>query len=121
MNRAGGYKTTEFSDLERVHRRRTRCRSAGWRWRSSTSPKHKGTATVRGYIKDRAGNLQPVWKVRAGDRVVITDSVDEEVHVVTETDYGHDDKTARLAIDDSFQRLDAYLDRYANALSARGL
>ena len=57
--------------------------------------KHKGTATVRGYIKDRAGNLQPVWKVRAGDRVVITDIVDEEVHVVTETDYGHDDKTAQ--------------------------
>jgi hypothetical protein len=85
------------------------------------APKHKGTATRQGYIKDRAGNDQPVSKVRAGDRVLITDSVDEEVHVVHETDYQHDRKEARLAIDDTFQRLDAYLDRYANALGASGL
>jgi hypothetical protein len=85
------------------------------------SPKHKGTATRQGYIKDRAGNDQPVSKVRAGDRVLITDSVDEEVHVVHETDYQHERKEARLAIDDTFQRLDAYLDRYANALGASGL
>ena len=120
VNRAGGYKTTEFS-ISNVCTQDDALQIGRMALSEFNAPKHKGTATVRGYIKDRAGNLQPVWKVRAGDRVVITDSVDEEVHVVTETDYGHDDKTARLAIDDSFQRLDAYLDRYANALQARGL
>ena len=120
VNRAGGYKTTEFS-ISNVCTQEDALQIGRMALAEFNAPKHKGTATVRGYIKDRAGNLQPVWKVRAGDRVVITDSVDEEVHVVTETDYGHDDKTARLAIDDTFQRLDAYLDRYANALQARGL
>ena len=120
VNRAGGYKTTEFT-ISSVCTEADALQIGRMALAEFNAPKHKGTATVRGYIKDRAGNLQPVWKVRAGDRVVITDSVDEEVHVVTETDYGHDDKTARLAIDDSFQRLDAYLDRYANALQARGL
>jgi hypothetical protein len=40
---------------------------------------------------------------------------------VHETDYQHDRKEVRIAVDDDFQRLDAYLDRYANALQARGL
>ena len=120
VNRAGGYKTTEFS-ISSVCTQADALQIGRMALAEFNVAKHKGTATVRGYIKDRAGNLQPVWKVRAGDRVVITDSVDEEVHVVTETDYGHEDKTARFSIDDTAARLDAYLDRYANALSARGL
>jgi hypothetical protein len=35
-------------------------------------PKTPGTITATGYIRDRAGNPQPVWKVRAGDTIAIT-------------------------------------------------
>jgi hypothetical protein len=80
--------------------------------------KGPGTASKKAYIKDRAGNEQPVWKVRAGDRVCITDHPDERNHLVVESSYDHSSLTASLAIDDTFQRLDAYLDRYANALQA---
>jgi hypothetical protein len=119
VNRAGGYKTTEFS-ISTVCTQDDALQIGRTALAEFNAPKHKGTATVRGYIRDRAGNQQPVWKVRAGDRVVITDSVDEEVHVVVETDYSHDDKTLRMSVDDTFSRVDAYLDRYANAAANRG-
>jgi hypothetical protein len=59
-----------------------------------------------------------VWKVRAGDRVNVTDYADGRNHLVHETSYDHNNQTVQLAIDDSFQRLDAFLDRYTNALQA---
>jgi hypothetical protein len=60
-------------------------------------PKAPGTATKRGYIKDRQGNEQPVWKVRAGDRVNITDYPDGRNHLVFETSYDHNNQTVQLS------------------------
>jgi hypothetical protein len=120
VNRAGRYKATDYT-LNSPCTEEDALQIGRAALAEFNAPKHKGTATKQGYIKDRAGNEQPVHKVRAGDRVLITDSVDEEVHVVHETDYQHDRKEVRIAVDDDFQRLDAYLDRYANALQARGL
>jgi hypothetical protein len=85
------------------------------------SPKNPGTITVRGYIRDRAGNLKPVWKVRAGDTISVTNFPNDSPRLIVETDYDHESKTNSLAIDRPFATLDAYLDRQTNALQAAGL
>lgn len=120
LNRAGLYRPTDYT-INSPATQDMALQIGRMALAEFNAPKHKGTATRQGYVKDRAGNWQPVWKVRAGDRVVITDSVDEEIHIVHETDYQHDSHTVSIAVDDTFQRLDAYLDRYANAVQAAGV
>jgi hypothetical protein len=84
-------------------------------------PKTPGTITVRGYIRDRAGNPQPVWKVRAGDTIAITNFPNDTPRLIVETDYDDEQKQVSMSIDRPFALLDAYLDRLANAVSAAGL
>ena len=86
-----------------------------------TRPKTPGTLTVKGYIRDRAGNQQPVWKVRAGDTISITNFPNDTPRLIVETTYDDESKTLSLSIDRPFALLDAYLDRVGNALGARGL
>jgi hypothetical protein len=84
-------------------------------------PKTPGTITVRGYIRDRAGNWQPASKVRAGDTIGVTNFPNDEPRLIVEVDYNDEDKSAKLAIDKPFALLDAYLDRLGNAVNAKGL
>lgn len=83
-------------------------------------PKTAGSLTVRGYIRDRAGNPQPVWKVRAGDVIQITNFNDIN-RLIVETTYDNESKTLTAAIDFPFQTLEALFDRASNAAAARGL
>jgi hypothetical protein len=85
------------------------------------APKTPGTITVRGYIRDRAGNDQPAWKPRAGDTISITNFPNDSPRLIVETDYNDEDKTLRIAVDRPFQLLEAYFDRTNTALGARGL
>jgi hypothetical protein len=88
------------------------------------------TATGRGH-RERSpsaatsgtapANQQPCWKVRAGDTIAITNFPNDTPRLIVETDYDDETKTNRLAIDQPFALLDAYLDRQANALQAAGL
>jgi hypothetical protein len=82
-------------------------------------PKSPGTASKQAFIRDRAGNDQPVWMVRAGDRVRITDHPDDRVHYISETNYSHDSRSVSLTIDDGVQRLDAVLARMSAATTGR--
>jgi hypothetical protein len=117
VNRAGRYRSTDFEitqpALEGMALEIGRAALAEF-----NQAKGPGTASKTAYIKDRQGNEQPVWKVRAGDRVCITDHPDERNHLVYETNYDHSSLTGQFAIDDSFQRLDAFLDRYSVGLQA---
>jgi hypothetical protein len=85
------------------------------------APKTPGTITVRGYIRDRAGNDQPAWKPRAGDTISITNFPNDSPRLIVETDYNDEDKTLRIAVDRPFQLLEAYIDRLGTSLGARGL
>jgi hypothetical protein len=87
----------------------------------SNRPRTPGTITVRGYIRDRAGNKQPCWKVRAGDTISITNFPNDSPRLIVETDYDDESKQVRLSIDRPFALLDAYLDRLANGLGGAGL
>ncbi len=85
------------------------------------TPKTPGTITVRNYIRDRAGNMQPVWKVRAGDTIAVTNFPNDRPRLIVETTYDDEQKQVSLSIDRPFALLDAYLDRVQTALGARGL
>jgi hypothetical protein len=83
--------------------------------------KTPGTITTTGYIRDRAGNQQPVWKVRAGDTIAITNFPNDSPRLIVETSYNDEQKQLSLSIDAPFALLDAYLDRLTNAVGAAGL
>ena len=83
--------------------------------------KAPGTIRVQGHIKDRAGHWQPVWKVRAGDTLAITNHPNDRPRLVTETSYEHDTKTLTISVDSERRTLDAILDRTVTALAAANL
>lgn len=86
-------------------------------------PKSPGSFDVTGHIRDRQGNWQPAWLVRAGDRVRLTSSaaLSDRPRAVQETSYSHDSRTVTIAVDSTLRRLDAILDRASTDLTAAGL
>lgn len=88
---------------------------------SRNRPKAPGTITVRGYIRDRGGNRQPVWKVRAGDTIAVTNFPNDAPRLIHESSYDDESKTVTLSIDAPASALDAVLDRISVGRTARGL
>ncbi len=85
------------------------------------SPKAPGTIKVRGHIRDRAGHLQPAWKVRADQRIAITNMVNDRPRLIVETSYSADNQEVSISVDAPAQRLDAVLDRIQSGLTAGGV
>jgi hypothetical protein len=87
------------------------------------TPKGQGSITVVGHLKDRAGHWQQGWKVRAGDRVAITSStsLSDRPRLISETSWDQDSHTLTITVEDTAQRVDAFLDRLNTSLSAAGL
>jgi hypothetical protein len=83
--------------------------------------KAPGSITVKGHIRDRAGNWQPAWKVRAGETVAITDHPNDRPRIIGETTWNHDALELTIAVDSTLQRVDAILDRQTTALQAANL
>jgi hypothetical protein len=83
-------------------------------------PRTPGTITVKGYIRDRAGNPQPCWKPRAGQTISVTNFPNDTPRLIVETSYDDDNKEITIALDLPFATVEAYLDRQANALQAAG-
>jgi hypothetical protein len=79
-------------------------------------PKAPGTISVTGYVRDRAGNPQPGWKVRAGDTIAITNFPNDQPRLIVETNWDDEQKQLQISVDKPFALLDAYLDRLANGL-----
>lgn len=85
--------------------------------------KAPGSFTVGPWIKDRSGQLQPAWKIRAGDRIRLTSSasLSDRPRLIHECQYSHDSRTATVAVDSTLRFLEAYVDRVTTALTAAGL
>ncbi len=85
--------------------------------------KAPGQFTAHNHIRDRAGNWQPVWKVRAGHRIRLTSSaaLSARPRLIRETSYSHDARTVTIAVDGPLRRLEAVFDRILTALTANGL
>jgi hypothetical protein len=84
------------------------------------SPRSPGSITVKGHIRDRAGNWQPVWRVRAGQTVAITDHPNTRPRLIVETNYEHDSHTLTIGVDSLIPRVEAILDRLSAAQVAVG-
>lgn len=84
-------------------------------------PKAPGTINVTGHIQDRAGRWQPAHAVRAGQRIAIVNHPNDRPRLIGETSWNHDSRQLRIAVETSFQALDAFLYRQDVALAAAGL
>lgn len=82
--------------------------------------KAAGTIKFIGHIRDRQGNWQPGWKVRASDTIAIVDHPDDRPRLIGETTWNQDTLTGTIAVDNTLNRMDAYLSRVASAVQAAG-
>jgi len=80
-----------------------------------------GTITVKGSILDRQGHVQPVWKVRAGDTISVTNFPNDTPRLINETRYDHDGHTITISVDQPLAVMEAVDDRIQMALNAVGL
>lgn len=72
-------------------------------------------------IRDRAGNPQPTWKVRAGDRIAITDHPNDAPRRIVDTSYTHDGRGLSISADRASSQLAAVIDRISLARTAASL
>lgn len=90
------------------------------------APKAPGTITTGPYVRNRAGKWKQAWKVRSGDRIVITSStsLSDRPRVCHEVSYTHGPSgigSATVAVDSTMKTLPAIIDRISTALTAAGL
>jgi hypothetical protein len=85
-------------------------------------PKAPGEITVHGHIRDRRGNLQPVHRVRCGERVRIANHPNDRPRRIVDTSYSGDElKTLRITTDNATKRVEGFLDRLEVARKAASL
>jgi hypothetical protein len=86
-------------------------------------PKAPGSFTAQHCVRDRAGNPQPAWKVRAGDRIRLTSTanISDRPRLIHETRYTHDSRSVTISVDATAQVLEAIIDRQQTARQAAGL
>jgi hypothetical protein len=82
-----------------------------------------GSFTLTNKVRDRAGNLQSVANIRAGQRIRIVSSVNlsDRPRKITETQFSQDGRVITISVDSSIRFLEAVLDRNITALQAAGL
>lgn len=84
-------------------------------------PKAPGEIQAGGHIRDRNGNWQPGSRMKAGERLVISDHANDASRRVTETQWDDVNKTLRITTDNASHRLEGLFARVAGSRSARGL
>ena len=89
----------------------------------ATQASAPGSFTIQGRIRDRQGNMQPVWKVRSGDRIRLTSSANlsDRPRLIHETSYDHNGFVNTISVDSTLKYVDGYIDRLTTALLAAGL
>jgi hypothetical protein len=92
----------------------------GGRWlQEELAISDRGTAVVTGFVQDSLGNYEPVWKIRAGDRIRF-DDVDGRERRIIETSYNHEERTNSLTLDSTPHRLEALMEKMQVELVAVG-
>lgn len=90
----------------------------GSRWlEDELSNALRGTATLTGFCRDSYGVYEPVWKVRAGDRIRFDGGAE---HRIIETTYNHEERTISLTLDSTPNRVDALMAKMEVELTAIG-
>jgi hypothetical protein len=91
----------------------------GSRWlQEELAVSDRGTAVLTGFAQDSAGNYEPVWKIRAGDRIRFDDGKERRIIA---TNYDHEARTNTLTLDSTPHRVDALMEKMQVELVAVGL
>lgn len=80
---------------------------------------YAGSGTARAYVRNRAGQWVPSWKIRAGDRVKYTH--EDTIRRVYATSYNYRDCTNALTFEKPASTVAGINERIQNALQAGGL
>lgn len=84
--------------------------------REKSTPQRRGTLTLTGTVQHPTKGKRPVYEVRAGDYVRISDHPADVPRRIIETRVNWDTRTMTCTLDNSSQRLDAILERFGAAL-----
>lgn len=92
----------------------------GARWlQEELAVADRGTAVLTAFVQDSTGTFEPVWKVRAGDRIRFDDADGRERRII-ETSYDHEARTVSLTLDSTPHRLEALMEKMQVELVAIG-
>jgi hypothetical protein len=72
-------------------------------------PRHPGDITVRGHIRDLAGNWHQGWRVKAGDTVLLEDDPDATPLTIWDAPWTQDTKTLTMHVDGAAATSDGIL------------
>lgn len=76
-----------------------------------TVPTRRGQLTLTGLVQHPTKGKRPVWEMRAGDHVRISDHPADVPRRIIETSYAHDGRQITLTLDNTALRVDALLER----------
>lgn len=76
----------------------------------------RGEIAITGLVEHPTKGLRPVWAIKAGDYIQLTDAANDVKRRIMEVHYDHDTRTATLTLDNTAYRADALMERMAVAI-----
>lgn len=72
----------------------------------------RGQMTVRGQVRHPKEGMVPVWRMRAGDTIKLTDRPGDPARRIIETSYSHANYALTATLDSTAHKLDALIERW---------
>ena len=83
-------------------------------------PQRRGSITLSGQVKHPTEGMVPVWRIRAGDFILVSDRPGDVAREITAADYDHESRTVTLAVGGLPFKVEAMLDMLNTQMTATG-